>query len=275
MSDLDDTLTYEWKSYVDNPRLNLIEKCLKLAQIIEYPSLDISNEVQKINNLGITLKNSITETKNQTYLISLLNEFIFQKCGFYGDLEDYYNPKNNFLNYVLDEKHGVPITLSIIYKELARYIGLEIRIIGFPSHVIVEGGEELILDPFNNGKLLSESDLQEILYRNYGEGVNFLPEYLVAITTEQILIRILRNLKTSYTESYAYDKAILCNNMILIIASESPEEIRDVGILEEKMSHYEKAIEFLNRYLQLDPNAEDADFILEFIRKIREKINHQ
>ena len=79
MSDLDDTLTYEWKSYVDNPKLSLIEKCLKLAQIIEYPSLDISNEVQKINNLGITLKNSITETKNQTYLISLLNEFIFQK----------------------------------------------------------------------------------------------------------------------------------------------------------------------------------------------------
>ena len=275
MSNLDDTLTYEWKSYVDNPRLNLIEKCLKLAQIIEYPNLDISNEVQKINNLGIALKNSITETKNQTYLISLLNEFIFQKCGFYGDLEDYYNPKNNFLNYVVDEKHGVPITLSIIYKELARYIGLEIRIIGFPSHVIVEGGEELILDPFNNGKLLSEGDLQEILYRNYGDDVNFLPEYLVAITTEQILIRILRNLKTSYAESYAYDKAILCNEMILIISSESPEEIRDIGILEEKMSHYEKAIEFLNRYLQLDPNAEDADFILEFIRKIREKINHQ
>ena len=69
MSNLDDTLTYEWKSYVDNPRLNLIEKCLKLAQIIEYPNLDISNEVQKINNLGIALKNSITETKNQTYLI--------------------------------------------------------------------------------------------------------------------------------------------------------------------------------------------------------------
>ena len=275
MSNLDDTLTYEWKSYVDNPRLNLIEKCLKLAQIIEYPNLDISNEVQKINNLGIALKNSITETKNQTYLISLLNEFIFQKCGFYGDLEDYYNPKNNFLNYVVDEKHGVPITLSIIYKELARYIGLEIRIIGFPSHVIVEGGEELILDPFNKGKLLSESDLQEILYRNYGNDVNFVPEYLVAITTEQILIRILRNLKASYTESYAYDKAILCNKMILIISSESPEEIRDVGILEEKMSHYEKAIEFLNRYLQLEPNAEDADFILEFIRKIREKINHQ
>tara|TARA_B110001454_G_C12688523_1_gene421303 strand:- start:400 stop:1227 length:828 start_codon:yes stop_codon:yes gene_type:complete len=275
MSNLDDALIYEWKSYVDNPRLNLIEKCLKLAQIIEYPNLDISNEVQKINNLGITLKNSITETKNQTYLISLLNEFIFQKCGFYGDLEDYYNPRNNFLNYVVDEKHGVPITLSIIYKELARYVGLEIRIIGFPSHVIVEGGEELLLDPFNNGKLLSESDLQEILYRNYGEDVNFLPEYLVAITTEQILIRILRNLKTSYTESYAYNKAILCNKMILIIASESPEEIRDVGILEEKMSHYEKAIEYLNRYLQLEPNAEDADFILEFIRKIREKINHQ
>ena len=87
MNNLNDKLINEWESCIGNQRLNLIEKCLKLAQIIEYPNLDISNEVQKLNNLGVMLKNSITENKNQTYLISLLNEFIFQKCGFYGDLE--------------------------------------------------------------------------------------------------------------------------------------------------------------------------------------------
>ena len=274
MNNLNDKLINEWESCIGNQRLNLIEKCLKLAQIIEYPNLDISNEVQKLNNLGVMLKNSITENKNQTYLISLLNEFIFQKCGFYGDLEDYYNPKNNFLNHVIDEKHGIPITLSIIYAELARYIGLELRIIGFPSHVIVEGGEEIILDPFNKGRLLSENDLQEILYRNYGENIDLLPEYLTAITTEQILIRILRNLKSSYTESYSYEKAIFCNKMILSIIPESTEEIRDNGILEKKMSHFEKAVKYLNRYLELEPNAEDVDFVLELIRKIREKINY-
>ena len=121
----------------------------------------------------------------------------------------------------------------------------------------------------------SENDLQEILYRNYGENIDLLPEYLTAITTEQILIRILRNLKSSYTESYSYEKAIFCNKMILSIIPESTEEIRDNGILEEKMSHYEKAVKYLNRYLELEPNAEDVDFVLELIRKIREKINYQ
>ena len=101
---------------------------------------------EKISNLSISLKNCITESKNQTYKISLLNEFIFQRCGFHGEIEDYYNPKNNFLNYVVDKKTGIPITLAILYSELGKNIGLDLRIIGFPSHVVIEGGEELILD---------------------------------------------------------------------------------------------------------------------------------
>ena len=265
-----DPFVAEWKSYVTNPKLNLIEKCLKLAQILEYSNLSIEKEVEKISNLSISLKNCITESKNQTYKISLLNEFIFNTCGFHGDSEDYYNPKNNFLNNVVDTKVGVPITLSVLYSELGKHIGVNLRIIGFPSHVIVEAGEELMLDPFNKGRQLSKNDLEEILYRNYGEEVELIPEYLNEITNEQVLIRILRNLKSSYTESYAYDKAMQCNMMILSINHESSDEIRDVGILEEKMKNYEKAIKFLNRYLELEPNAEDADYILELIRNIRE-----
>ena len=271
MNDEFDPFVAEWKSYAKNPKLNLIEKCLKLAQIIEYSNLSIEKEVQKISNLVDSLKNCVTESKNQTYKISLLNEFIFQRCGFRGDIEDYYNPKNNFLNHVIDEKTGIPITLAILYSELGKNIGLDLRIIGFPSHVVIEGGEELILDPFNKGIQLSENDLQEILFRNYGEGVELIPEYLTEITNEQILIRILRNLKSSYNESYAYDKSMRCNLMILAIRPDSPDEIRDIGLLEERMHSYTKSIEFLNRYLELEPNAEDADFVLELIRKMREK----
>ena len=266
-----DPFVAEWKSYVTNPKLNSIEKCLKLAQILEYSNLSIEKEVEKISNLSISLKNCITESKNQTYKISLLNEFIFQRCGFHGEIEDYYNPKNNFLNYVVDKKTGIPITLAILYSELGKNIGLDLRIIGFPSHVVIEGGEELILDPFNRGIQLSENDLQEILFRNYGEGAELIPEYLNEITTEQIIIRILRNLKSSYNESYAYDKSMRCNLMILAVRPNSPDEIRDIGLLEERMLNHEKSIEFLNRYLELEPNAEDADFILELIRKMREK----
>ena len=175
------------------------------------------------------------------------------------------------MNYVIDEKLGIPITLAILYSELGKYIELDLRIIGFPSHVIVEGGEELMLDPFSKGKPLSANDLQEILFRNYGAETELIPEYLNEMTTEQILIRILRNLKSSYTESYSYDKSIRCNMMILVISPDSPDEIRDIGILEEKLDNYEKSINHLNRYLELKPNAEDADFILELIKKIRMK----
>ena len=92
-----DPVISEWRSYVDNPKLNLVEKCFKLAQILEYPNLDIEKEVQKINNIGISLKNSVVESKSHTYRISLLNEFLFQTCGFNGNMEDYYNPKNSNL----------------------------------------------------------------------------------------------------------------------------------------------------------------------------------
>jgi len=269
MSSESNSFVSEWKTCFSNHKLNLIEKCLKLAQILEYPNLDITKEIEKIHDLGITLKNSIVESKNSTYKISLLNEFLFQKCGFHGDVDDYYNPKNNFLNYVIDKKTGIPITLSILYSELGKHIGMDLRIIGFPSHVIVEGGEELILDPFNSGKHLSVDDLLEILNLNFGEEVELVPEYLNEMTTEEILIRILRNLKSSYKDSYSYNQSLRCNMMILAINPNSSEEIRDAGILEEKMQNYEKATEFLNKYLELLPNAEDADFILQLIKKMR------
>jgi len=269
MSSESNSFVSEWKTCFSNHKLNLIEKCLKLAQILEYPNLDITKEIEKIHDLGITLKNSIVESKNSTYKISLLNEFLFQKCGFHGDVDDYYNPKNNFLNYVIDKKTGIPITLSILYSELGKHIGMDLRIIGFPSHVIVEGGEELILDPFNSGKHLSVDDLLEILNLNFGEEVELVPEYLNEMTTEEILIRILRNLKSSYKDSYSYNQSLRCNMMILAINPNSSEEIRDAGILEEKMQNYEKATEFLNKYLELVPNAEDADFILQLIKKMR------
>ena len=133
----------------------------------------------------------------------------------------------------------------------------------------------MLLDPFHHGKLLSLDELQEVLYNNYGDEFQLLPEYLNEIPTEMILVRMLRNLKNSYTESYAYGMAIKCNKMILVIWPESPEEIRDLGIIENKLKNYQKSIELLNHYLELNPNAEDVDIILELIKENREKINYR
>ena len=268
-----DPFVSEWVSFAKNPNHNLIEKCLKLAQILEYPELDISKYIQKIRELGNSLKLKIGAGKNPTYLISMLNEYLFEERGFLGNEEDYYDPGNSFLNVVLDKKTGIPITISIIYSEIAKYIGLDLRIVGFPGHVIVKYKDEIILDPFYHGILLTIEDLEENLNRNFGEDVEFIPEYLNEATTEQLLTRLLRNLKNAYTQSYAYDKAIRCADMILEIQPESTEEIRDKGILEERLLHYDKSLPLLNKYLELEPEAEDVDFILELIKSVREKTN--
>lgn len=268
-----DPFVTEWISYANNQNYNLIEKCLKLSQLLEYPDLDIDQYIQKINEISKSLKLSLTESKNPTYLISMVNEFLFQNFGFKGDKEDYYNPKNNFLNEVIDKKSGIPITLSIIYAEVGKNIGLDLKIVGFPSHIIVKYKEEMIFDPFNNGRLLSIDDLQKILAENYGSQVEFIPEFLNEIEDEGILVRILRNLRNSYTQSYAYTKAMRCTDMALGLEPNSPEDIRDKGFLEEKLLNYDSALKLLNQYLEINPNAEDVDFILEHIRYVRNKIS--
>ena len=268
-----DPLVGEWFSSVNNPNLNLVEKCLKFAQILEYPDLDVNKYITEISRIGKSLKESVSDVKNPTYLISMLNEHLFENLGFSGDDDDYYNPKNNFLNEVIDKKMGLPITMSILYVEIAKFVGLDLKIVGFPSHILVKYNEEMILDPFYDGRLLDIDDLQDILDSNYGGQLEFKPEFLDDITTEQILVRLARNLKNSYTQSYVYDKALRCVNMVLSVDPESAEDIRDKGLLEERLLNYESALKYLNKYLEINPNAEDVDFILELIRNIKQKIN--
>ena len=265
-----DPLIAEWFSFVKNPNFNLVEKCLKFSQLLEYPDLDVDEYIKKISKIGKSLKESISDVKNPTYLISMLNEHLFENLGFSGDDDDYYNPKNNFLNEVIDKKVGLPITISILYVEVAKFIGLDLKIVGFPGHVLVKYNEEMILDPFYDGRLLDVDDLQEILDTNF-EDVEFKPEFLDEVESEQILSRLARNLKNSYVQSFVYDKALRCVDMVLAIEPGSPEDIRDKGILEERLLNSEVALKYLNKYLEINPNAEDVDFILELIRSINVK----
>jgi regulator of sirC expression with transglutaminase-like and TPR domain len=266
-----DPLVAEWLSFVKSPNYNLVEKCLKFSQIIEYPDLDVDEYIKKINRIGKSIKESISDVKNPTYLISMLNEHLFENLGFSGDDDDYYNPKNNFLNEVVDKKMGLPITVSILYVEIAKFIGLDLKIVGFPSHILVKYNEEMILDPFYDGRLLDVDDLQDILDANFGGQLEFKPEFLDEINQEQVLIRLTRNLKNSYLQSFAYEKALRCINMVLGMYPESPEDVRDKGILEERLLNFEIALRYLNKYLEINPNADDVDFILELIRSIKTK----
>lgn len=266
-----DPFVAELVSYVSDPSYSLVEKCLKLAQTFGYPNLSITKYVDKLNSMGEILRDLISDVKNPTYLISMLNEYVFNTLGFSGNRDDYYNPDNNFLNMVIDKKTGIPITLSIIYVDLARHIGLDLRPVGFPSHFLVKHTEEIIIDPFEGGRILTIDDLHEILNRSYGGEVEFAPQFLDEIEPEKILIRIARNLKNSYTESFNYEMSMHCINFILSIEPNAAEEVRDRGILQARLLHYDLALESLNKYLELSPEADDVDDILDLIRSIKER----
>ncbi len=275
MEDEFDPFIAGWILFIKNKNFNLAEKCLKFAQILEYPDLDMEEYIQKINQIGITLRRSISDVKNPTYLISMLNEHFFGNLGFIGDDDDYYNPKNNFLNEVIDKKSGLPITISILYAEVAKFIGLDLKIVGFPGHILVKYNEAMILDPFNDGRLLGVDDLQEMLDRNFDEEMKFKPEFLDEIESEEIILRLTRDLKNSYIQSFVYDKALRCADMVLEIEPESPLDVRDKGILEERLQNSKVALEYLNKYLEISPNAEDIDFVLEMIRSIKTRKTSQ
>ncbi len=266
-----DPFVEEWIAYAKNSAYSLVEKCLKLAQTLEFPDLVLAQYIEKLDSMGRGLRDSISEVKNPTYLVSMLNEYMFETLGFEGNRDDYYNPRNNFLNALIDTRKGIPITLSIIYIHLGRYIGLNLRPVGFPGHFLVKYSDEMILDPFNRGALLDIEDLEAILGNIYGDGIQFSHEYLNEIEPEKILIRIARNLKNSYMQSFNYKSAMHCINMVLGLAPDEPEEIRDKGIVQSRLLQNDLALRSLERYLELAPEADDVDYVLELIRNIKEK----
>lgn len=266
-----DPFAEEWVAYARNPSYSLVEKCLKLSQCLEFQSLDIGRYVAEINSFGRNLREHVPEGRNPAFLVSMLNEYMFDKLGFEGNRDDYYNPRNNFLNTVIDTRKGIPITLSILYIQLGNYIGLDLRPVGFPSHFLVKNSEELILDPFNGGIRLEKADLDNMLKNTYGNSIKFNPEYLNEIEPRKILIRIARNLKSSYMQSFNYGMAMHCINMVLGLEPEDPEETRDLGILQARLLQNGKALDSLNRYLELSPEADDVDYVLDLIREIRDK----
>ena len=267
-----DPFVAEWASYVNNPNLGAIEKYLKMAQLLEYPSLDISSYIEKINAYGRHCWSVCPDEGKITDRISRFNGEFFGSLRYGPNETDYYDSRNNFLNEVIDRKTGIPITLSILYAEVAGHAGLDIRVVDFPGHILAKMGETTILDPYNGGMIVGHDELQAILDGVFDGEVLFKPEYLDEAKPERLMVRMARNLKNSYMHSYDYVRAGRCADMVLAFDSESPDDVRDKGIIEGRLLHYETSLEHLNRYLEINPGGDDVDHVLEMIKNIREKI---
>lgn len=239
----------------------------------EYPDLNIDRYLLEIELMAEEIKRRVRHNTNPHLLISEMNRYLFTEIGFRGNEDDYYDPRNSFLNDVLDSKTGIPITLSVLYMEIADRAGLHTSGVGFPGHFIVmySGAEGAILiDPFNKGRILSEKDCQEMLNRIYGSKIRLQSEFLQTVTKKQILTRMLHNLKGVYISLSNYLKALWVVDMILVIDPYAIQELRDRGLLYYHLECFSQALSDLETYLKYAPKVEDADVIRNHIAALKE-----
>jgi len=222
----------------------------------EYPDLDIDQYIQTLDEMALDLHSRLAGGRASGQILDVMNQYLFDEMGFSGNREDYYNPKNSFLNEVLDTRLGIPITLSVIYLELGWRLGLALAGVGLPGHFIVsykDGEEELLIDPYNAGSLLSMEDCQQRLDQIYGGVLTLRPEYLSPLPRKGILVRILNNLKSIYISRREHAKALAASERILLLDPESVHELRDRGLLFAQTGLFARAIADLEGYLQMLP----------------------
>ena len=233
----------------------------------EYRNLDIAAYLARIDDMAATLKHRLRPDISPADTIIALNRYLFDEHGFTGNAADYYDPRNSFLNEVLDRKRGIPITLALVYIEIGRRIGLPVQGVSFPAHFLVkcplrEG--TVVLDPYAKGISLSLDDLRQRVkaLRNGVEPPrSVMVSMLAAASNKEILVRMLRNLKGIYSHHKEWLRALTATDRIINVMPDLAEEYRDRGIIYHNLECFRAALFDLQAYLKMLPVADDADTV--------------
>ncbi len=260
-----------------NDPSKLAEYALHISRIVAYDHLVIKDELSKIDEIGKKIVRSMKNSSEirPTQLIEKINHQLYKIENFKGNRDDYYNPSNSLLNIVIKRKTGNPITLSILYIQLAHSVNFRLYPVNFPSHFMVkhvldDEENEIIIDPFNEGRIMDDYSLKELLDHFYHKmNISLTRKLVDKASNHEVIIRMLNNLKTSFFECQDLYNAELVNEMILDINKDDQHGLRDKGMIFLYKKRYEQALEFFNLYLERFPEANDVDNILELIRKLK------
>jgi len=256
---------------VDDEQVDLVRASLVIART-DYPGLDLESYAARVEALARRVAALVVDPSPRRTL-AVLNKVLFEELQLRGNREDYYDPRNSFLNDVLDRGLGIPITLSIVYKEVARRVGLPLSGVGMPGHFLLkhygEDGQETLIDCFSRGDILSRQDCQSRLDEIYSGEMQLRPEFLHPISHRQILTRMLSNLKTVYLSTRNFRKALTVADLVLVIHPHSPEDLKQRALLRYSLGLQRLAAEDLDEYLLASPAASDADDIRQMSLSIR------
>jgi regulator of sirC expression with transglutaminase-like and TPR domain len=218
----------------------------------EYPDLDVEKCLEQLTELAREAQPIVQAGSDTVERVQLLSDFLFTQKGFAGNREEFGDPRNSFLNDVLERRLGIPITLSLVYIEIGRRLGLNLFGISFPAHFLVKAVDErgeLIIDPFNGGMILSLEEIRARLAQIYGQPVDLHPAMLKAVGARHILCRMLRNLKGIYLNASDWPRALSALDRILMLDSRALDDLLERGALYEKLECFSAALDDFQSFL--------------------------
>ena len=249
------------------PEIDLAEGALLIAAE-EYPQLQPSHYLRRLDLLAERVKDRLAGETAPVVVLQELCRVLFEEEGFEGNAEAYYDPRNSFLNDVLDRRLGIPITLGIITLEVGQRVGLPLHGINFPGHFLVRFEGEmvgLLIDPFDAGRIRWVDEAQDLLDKVYGGMVKMRPRFLRPAGKSDILARVLTNLKSIYLNAGDDARALAAVDRILLIRPAAAVELRDRGLLLARAGRKHEAVVELERYLDRSPSAPDAQRVRSLI----------
>ena len=257
----------EFRQAVDRgeEKIDLGRAALTIA-LTDYPDLDIDAYLARIEQLAVEVTARCDAGGEVYQWLAALNYVLFQQHGFCGNSDDYYDPKNSFLNEVVERRTGIPITLSVLYIEVAKRVGLALEGIGFPGHFLVklpQNGTDIVIDPFHRGEIKSRDELARMLGRLYGGVVELRDEFLRPVGKKQILKRMLGNLKAIYAKGNDLVKLLSVLDQAIILEPGAVDEILHRARVYLRLEYFAQARSDFENYLRLTPQAPDAQQVRE------------
>ena len=250
--------------------INLAKAALYIAQTA-YPELDPHPWLDTLDGMAREVGKRLKAERYPLRVIQKINQYLYSDLGFQGNSKDYYDPRNSFLNDVLERRKGIPITLSLVYLEIAQRLDFPMVGIGMPGHFLIRPDftdAGVFVNAFNGGETLFEQDCEELLSRLYRQPVKLQAQYLEAVTKQQFLARMLTNLKFIYLNQKDLTKALAIVEMILLVFPSAAKEIRDRGLLCFELGKWERAKQDLEFYLAMVPDAGDFDIVKNILGKM-------
>jgi regulator of sirC expression with transglutaminase-like and TPR domain len=248
---------------LNEPGESLAPAALAVARV-EYPALDPAPYLQRLERMGEAAEGRLQRQHRGGVggQIAMLNAYLFEELGFSGNADHYDDPRNSFLNEVLDRRLGIPISLAAIYLEIGRRAGMRLEGVNFPGHFLVrapDAAEDLIVDPFHAGALLSEVDCRQLLRQHLGDDAAFDRTLLATATRQHIVVRMLVNLKRLYVRMQSFPQARAVADLLLAVDPSALAELRDRGLLAYHMEDFASALRDLEAYLRLMPREDAPD----------------